>query len=81
MGMGTKTLSISDDAYRRLRAAKVGNESFSQVIQRLTGRRDLAGYFGSIGKAFGDDLEAASREVRATIDAEVDERRRRLGMP
>lgn len=79
--MGTKTLSISDDAYRRLRAAKVGDESFSQVIQRLTGRRDLTRYFGSIGKELADDLEAASREIRATVDGEADERRARLGLP
>lgn len=79
--MGTKTLSISDDAYRRLRAAKVGNESFSQVIQRLTGRRDLTRYFGSISKELADDLEAASREVRSTIEGDIDERRMRLGLP
>lgn len=68
--MGTKTLSISDDAYRRLRDAKVGNESFSQVIQRLTGRRDLSRFVGCISPALAADLRAASADVRQRLDEE-----------
>ncbi|MHA2249279.1 MAG: antitoxin VapB family protein [Candidatus Kariarchaeaceae archaeon] len=34
--MGTKTISIDDDAYNRLKNEKIGNESFSDVVKRLT---------------------------------------------
>lgn len=34
--MGTKTISIDDEAYRRLKNKKIGNESFSDVVKRLT---------------------------------------------
>lgn len=68
--MGTKTLSISDDAYQRLRAAKLEHESFSQVIQRLTGRRDLLRFAGSISAGLAADLRAASVDLRQRLDDE-----------
>ncbi|MFA5943332.1 MAG: antitoxin VapB family protein [Candidatus Thermoplasmatota archaeon] len=68
--MGTKTLSISDDAYQRLRDLKRGNESFSQVIQRLTGRQDLLRFAGSIGTGFANELAATSMDVRSRLDSE-----------
>jgi len=38
--MGTKTISLEDSAYEKLKAAKQGDESFSEVVHRLTtGRR------------------------------------------
>ncbi|MCE7736055.1 MAG: hypothetical protein GPJ54_14330 [Candidatus Heimdallarchaeota archaeon] len=34
--MGTKTISIDDEAYKRLKKQKIGNESFSDVVKRIT---------------------------------------------
>ena len=34
--MGTKTISIDDEAYKRLKKQKIGNESFSEVVKRIT---------------------------------------------
>jgi predicted CopG family antitoxin len=34
--MGTKTISIDDEAYKRLKQQKKGNESFSDVVKRIT---------------------------------------------
>lgn len=34
--MGTKTISIDDEAYKRLKNQKIDNESFSDVVKRLT---------------------------------------------
>jgi predicted CopG family antitoxin len=68
----TKTLSISEDAYQRLRSLKLEHESFSQVIQRLTGRQDLMRYAGALGAELAADLAAASADLRARMDAERD---------
>jgi predicted CopG family antitoxin len=47
--MGYKNISISEDVYRRLRRAKRGNESFSELIRRLLGPDDdIMNLFGSI---------------------------------
>ena len=37
--MGSKTISLEDSAYAKLRAAKRPGESFSAVIQRVLGDR------------------------------------------
>lgn len=37
--MGSKTISLEDSAYAKLRAAKRPGESFSDVIQRVLGDR------------------------------------------
>ena len=38
--MGTKTISLEDSAYEKLRAAKRPGESFSDVIRRVLGGRE-----------------------------------------
>jgi predicted CopG family antitoxin len=46
--MGTKTISIMDDAYDLLARNKKENESFSDVIRRFAYRKeDMMKYFGS----------------------------------
>jgi predicted CopG family antitoxin len=45
--MGFKTLTISDEAYRKLRTMKGKSESFTQVILRLSeGRRNILRHAG-----------------------------------
>ena len=34
--MGSKTISLDEEAYKRLKKEKNGNESFSDVVKRLT---------------------------------------------
>jgi predicted CopG family antitoxin len=46
--MGFKTLTISDEAYRKLKRLKEKSESFTQVILRLSeGRGDILRHAGS----------------------------------
>ncbi|HVM46194.1 MAG TPA: antitoxin VapB family protein, partial [Candidatus Thermoplasmatota archaeon] len=54
-----RTLTVTDEAYARLAAAKRANESFTDVILRLTARRSL------------EDLAAAlaPREVNGMAEA------------
>ncbi|MBX0302596.1 antitoxin VapB family protein [Haloarcula salinisoli] len=72
--MGTKTISLDEEAYERLRAHKREGESFSAVVKRLAGERSWQEVTG-IWAGEVDGLEAAvddgrerSRERRARID-------------
>ena len=47
--MGSKTISLDEEAYRRLKNEKSGNESFSDVVKRITRpekRRSLTEFTG-----------------------------------
>jgi predicted CopG family antitoxin len=66
--VGTKTISITDDAYHRLERLKDENESFSDIIQRLSGGADLQRYAGTISPELADELRSASETFRARFD-------------
>jgi predicted CopG family antitoxin len=52
--MVSKNLAVREKVYRRLLEAKKGDESFSDVIERLLeGKRDLMAFAG----VFSDDRE------------------------
>ena len=61
--MSTKNISITEDAYARLAALKRPNESFSQVIRRITERRsilELAGILSaSEAQEFRDSVKVS----------------------
>lgn len=58
--MGTKTISILDEAYEALKMEKESNESFSEVILKLTGRRGRIS--DSLGKWKMSEKEAKELE-------------------
>ena len=60
--MGTKTISLADDAYERLKAEKREGESFSDVVRRLTNSATLEEYYGVLDPETADELETAVRE-------------------
>ncbi|RQH00047.1 antitoxin VapB family protein [Natrarchaeobius oligotrophus] len=62
--MGTKTISLADDAYERLRAEKRENESFSDVVRRLTEGTSLEKYHGALSEEVADELEDAITQRR-----------------
>ena len=62
--MGTKSLTITDEAYNRLKEHKREDESFTDTIIRLTGsERDLMKGFGAMS-----DVEGFREAVEATRD-------------
>lgn len=73
--MGTKTISLADDAYERLKAAKREGESFSDVVRRLTQGVTLAEYHGVLEGETAEELEAFVEARRSTM---TDEQRTRV---
>lgn len=69
--MASKNISITLDAYRRLQRLKRPDESFSDVIGRLTGRADLMAHAGSISGEFAGELSAASRAFRRRFERDA----------
>lgn len=63
--MGTKTISLADDAYERLKAEKRDDESFSDAVRRLTPGVRIAEYVGVLDEDTADDVETAIAERRA----------------
>ena len=63
--MGTKTISLADDAYEQLKAEKRAGESFSDVVRRLTAGVSLEAYHGVLGEETAAELDAAVERRRA----------------
>jgi predicted CopG family antitoxin len=65
--MSTKTITITEEAYERLRSRKGENQSFSDVIiQHFPAKRKLSEILAEIGRddELADRIEEASREMR-----------------
>lgn len=75
--MGTKTITIKEDAYERLKAHKREDESFSDVVSRLAGQdRDVWAGYGTMrnDEQFLRALESGTED----FDGDFDRRQRRL---
>lgn len=62
--MGTKTISLDDEAYEQLKARKQPGESFSDVVKRLAGERSWSSVAGILSEAQAADLETAIERGR-----------------
>ncbi len=76
--MGSRTISLSEDAYHALLSLKRPGESFSDTVRRLARRRSLTELAQIMdpqaAKEVADAIEANRRE-------HLENRRRRLGLP
>ena len=70
--MGSKNISISDEAYLRLAELKTGNESFTDVIYRLTNRTNILDLKGIIKEEEGKSLEENVKKSRKLSKERID---------
>lgn len=70
--MATKTITITEEAYDRLEALKRDEESFSDLINRLTEDADRMAFAGSC-PGLGEHVEAAREEVDDDLENSHDE--------
>ena len=63
--MPTRTISLDEEAYERLRAHKRESESFSDVVKRLAGERSWSEVAGILTDEEADALEDAVAAGRA----------------
>ena len=70
--MGSKNISVRDDVYRALKAAKGEDESFSDVIERLLASREgdhsLYGLVGLVDESDAERVRDASDRFREGVD-------------
>jgi len=66
MFVATKTISITEEAYDRLLSEKERDESFTNVILKLTGKKDLLRFVRSLepDEELADNIEEAMVETR-----------------
>ena len=62
--MAFKTITLSEEAYKRLKDRKKGNESFSDAIIRLTNTSTLRDFVGIVDNSLLDKLESNLEKIR-----------------
>lgn len=62
--LGTKNISISDEAYSRLAAHKGYNESFTDVINRLTRKKSILDLVGVLNYSQAEEVRSEIRKMR-----------------
>ena len=62
--MAVKTITVTENAYTALSHMKEPNESFSDVILRVSRRKPLSDFFGVLSAETGKRLEEAIYDTR-----------------
>ena len=62
--MGSRNISISDEAYHKLRDMKMKNESFTDVINRLTKKTSILELKGPLSISEADSILNSIEESR-----------------
>jgi predicted CopG family antitoxin len=66
--MSVKTITVTIEAYRKLRRAKRPGESFTDVINRIMGGPSVLELAGILDDEAGARMEEAIREIRRDFD-------------
>jgi len=76
--MGTRNISISDEAYSKLAAMKRPKESFTDVINRLAGKKSVLDLVGLLTPKEGAELRSNIQGIRARSRKRAAETERRI---
>ena len=76
--MGTKNISISEEAYERLAALKKPNESFTEVVNRLTKKRSILELVGTLTEKEGEEIRRNIKELREASSKRVQSKASRV---
>ncbi|MBI4170640.1 MAG: antitoxin VapB family protein [Candidatus Aenigmarchaeota archaeon] len=76
--MPTMTITITEEAYKRLKAKKERNESFTDVILKITSKRNISDFAGMLTEKEASDLESNIRDARSRSRARMDHIRKRM---
>jgi predicted CopG family antitoxin len=79
--MGAKNISISDEAYTRLASLKGPNESFTDVVNRLTGKRSILELAGTLTEDEGEELRRKIDEIRSASGERLSKTAKRMSEP
>ena len=76
--MATKTITVTEEAYRALKGLKDSEESFSKTILRVAKKRSLMEFAGVLSEESGKKLEKAIKEMRRRHTATHKARMKRI---
>jgi len=76
--MGTRNISISDEAYSKLAAMKGPKESFTDVINRLAGKKSVLDLVGLLTPKEGAELRSNIQDIRTRSRKRASETERRI---
>jgi predicted CopG family antitoxin len=73
--MATKTLTITEDVYDRLKSMKRDDESFSDLLDRISGgEKDVMKGFGVFADEDGDKFIEGVERAREQMNDDFEER-------
>ncbi len=70
--MGSKSIKIEEETYERLKALKEDDESFDDVLKRVTMGKDVMDFAGTC-PGLGKEVERAKTELEKDLKRKNDE--------
>ena len=77
--MGFKTITVTEEAYRKLARAKGPQESFTDVINRVFGGPSALELSGVLGTETGPKVAREVRRIRKDLDERVRKTAKAMG--
>lgn len=69
--MAVKTITVTEEAYSAVAKMKTKNESFTDLFLRISRKKPLSSFYGTMSKEASDDLRKCireSKELRRPLD-------------
>ena len=78
MYMSTRNITITEEAYEKLKIRKDERESFTDVIIRLTNKGDIMKFAGILSEKEADELEKNINDLWGGYDKRLENIKKRL---